>query len=105
MLDLSDEITPDADASWIHISPEPLGLLDEADLIVVSDLSFYDPSLTDTLTTMEGNRLWAALPAVQAGDVVQVAGPVYNGGNHAAARALLTALGEVLAADDPGATS
>lgn len=63
---------------------------------MLSDLSFYDPGLSDSRNVLERNPQWGTLPAVQAGRVIQVPGPVYNGGTYQAASALLTAIGVAL---------
>jgi ABC-type Fe3+-hydroxamate transport system substrate-binding protein len=92
LLDLSSEIDIDPDANWIDLSQETLELLAGADLIVISDLSFYDPEVEPTDVVLAGNPLWNGLPAVQNDRVVMVPGPVYNGGSYQAATALLTAI-------------
>lgn len=94
VLDLSAEVDVEPDASWIDLSPETLGLLAGADVIVIADLSFYDPETPPTDTVLAGNPVWEALPAVQAGRVVMVPGPIYNGGHYAAATALVTAIAD-----------
>lgn len=95
VLDLSAEVDIDPDASWIDLSQETLGLLAGADLIVISDLSFYDPEVEPTDAVLAGNPLWNSLPAVQGGKVAMVPGPVYNGGHYQAATALLTAIAAI----------
>jgi iron complex transport system substrate-binding protein len=96
LLDLSAEIDIDPDANWIDLSAETLDLLAGADLIVISDLSFYDPEVEPTDAVLAGNPLWETLPAVQSGKVVMVPGPIYNGGSYPAATALLTAIAETV---------
>lgn len=99
VLDLTGEVEVDADASWIDLSPETLGLLSDADVIIISDLSFYDPENPSTDAVLAGSPLWEALPAVQAGNVVMVPGPVYNGGFYEAATALLDAVARAVTGD------
>jgi iron complex transport system substrate-binding protein len=96
VLDLSADVAIDPDASWIDLSPETLDLLAGADLIVISDLSFYDPETPPTDAVLTGSPLWDALPAVQNGKVVMVKGPVYNGGSYAAATGLLEAIAQTV---------
>lgn len=83
-------------ASWYDFSGEQLGVLQDADLVVVADFTTIGAD-ADSLTVFETNPLWQELPAVQNGDVAQVPGLVYNGGNYFAAKALLDALAELLA--------
>jgi ABC-type Fe3+-hydroxamate transport system substrate-binding protein len=97
VLDLSAEVEIEPDASWIDLSAETLELLAGADLIVISDLSFYDPEVDPTDVVLAGSPLWESLPAVQNGKVVMVPGPVYNGGHYQAATALLAAVAEAAA--------
>ncbi len=85
----------DEGSGFIEASGENLGALEGATLIVLADNSFYDPEAADSLSVLEQNPLWATLPAVQAGRVIQVPGPVYNGGNYYAATLLLQALAAV----------
>jgi iron complex transport system substrate-binding protein len=96
VLDLSTEVDLDPEANWIDLSPERLDLLAGADLIVISDQSFYDPDRESTDVVLAGSPLWENLPAVQAGKVVLVPGPVYNGGSYQAASALITAIAETV---------
>lgn len=79
-------------SGFLELSAENLTVLAQADRIVLGDNSFYDPSLEDSLSVLQRNPLWAGLPAVQTGQVSQVPGPIYNGGNHASARLLLREL-------------
>jgi len=83
------------DSGFLEASAENLGALDGATLIVLADNSFYDPEVADSLSVLEQNPLWATLPAVQAGRVIQIPGPIYNGGNYYAATLLLQALSAV----------
>lgn len=85
----------DEGSGFLELSGEQLGILAGADVIVAGDNSFYDPESPDTVSVLEGNPLWAGLPAVEADRVVQVPGPVYNGGNYFAATLLLEALAEL----------
>lgn len=97
LLDLSGQVDIDEDSSWVDLSEENLVLLSEADVIVIADLSFYDPAIEPTDTVLSGSPLWNTLPAVEAGRVVMVPGPVYNGGNYQAATALLQAIADAVA--------
>lgn len=94
VLDLSEQVDVDPEASWIDLSEENLNLLAEADILVIADLSFYDPALEASDAVLGASALWGTLPAVQADKVVVVPGPVYNGGHYQAATALLTAIAE-----------
>lgn len=85
----------DEGSGFLELSAEQLGVLADADLIVLGDNSFYDPELQDSLSQLEANPLWETLPAVQEGRVTQVPGPIYNGGNYYAATLLLEALAEL----------
>lgn len=98
VLDLTGQVPVEADASFIELSEESLGLLADADVIVVADLSFYDPATEASDVVLANSPLWNNLPAVAAGKVVVVPGPVYNGGHYQAATALLTAMADTLAA-------
>jgi iron complex transport system substrate-binding protein len=82
----------DEESGFLELSAENLDVLAGADRIVLGDNSAYDPTLDDSLSVLQRNPLWAALPAVRAGRVSQVPGPVYNGGNHFSARLLLREL-------------
>lgn len=84
----------DEGSGFLQLSAENIGVLAEADRIVVGDNSFYDPALEDSLSVLERNPLWSQVPAVQAGRVEQIPGPVYNGGNYLAARLLLRELAD-----------
>lgn len=57
---------------------------------MLGDSSFYDPALADSLSELERNPLWSTLPAVKAGRVVQIPGPIYNGGNYYAGGSKMT---------------
>jgi iron complex transport system substrate-binding protein len=94
VLDLSEQVELETDVDWVNLSEENLNLLAEADILVISDLSFYDPALEPTDTVLADSALWQTLPAVEAGNVALVPGPVYNGGHYQAATALLTAIAE-----------
>ncbi len=85
--------TFDEGSGFLDLSAEHLGVLAGATALVLGDSSFYDPSVPDTLSVVMRNPLWATLPAVKNDRVVQVPGPIYNGGNHYAATLLLGALG------------
>jgi iron complex transport system substrate-binding protein len=82
----------DEDSGFLEISGENLDVLADADLIVTADLSDWGFDDADTATAIAENPLWDTLPAVEAGNVLRVAGPVYNGGNYFAAMLLLEAL-------------
>lgn len=99
VLDLSEQVEVDPDASWIDLSEENLDLLAEADVLVIADLSFYDPALEPSDAVLDNSALWETLPAVEAGNVVVVPGPVYNGGSYQAATALLTAIADTAAGE------
>lgn len=83
-------------ADFYDFSGEQLGVLQEADLLVVADFTTIGAD-DDSLSLFDANPLWQELPAVQNGNVAQVPGLVYNGGNYFAAKALLDALAELLA--------
>lgn len=76
---------------FVIVSGERLDLISGAGLIVVPDFRSVGAE-QDSLTQFAANPLWARLPAVQAGRVLQVPGLVYNGGNHFAATSLLNAI-------------
>lgn len=84
------------DASFYELSDERLGVLEDAEMLVVPDFTVIGAD-EDGLTQFATNPLWEELPAVQNGQVVQVPGLVYNGGNYYAAKALLASLAELLA--------
>lgn len=84
------------DRSWYDFSGERLGVLEDADLLVLADFTMLGAD-DDSLSVFDANPLWRELPAVQNGNVAQVPGLVYNGGNYFAAKALLDALVELLA--------
>jgi iron complex transport system substrate-binding protein len=89
-------------SGFVTISGELLTVLEEADLIVVADWSMlFDEE--PGLTYFERNPLWERLPAVQAGRVLVLPGPIYNGGDYMAAELLLRAIGDAVGA--PAATS
>jgi iron complex transport system substrate-binding protein len=94
VLDLSEQVTVDPEASWIDLSEENLDLLSDADILVVADQSFYDPALASSEVVLTASALWSVLPAVESGNVVVVPGPVYNGGHYQAATALLAAIAD-----------
>lgn len=83
-------------AGFVTVSGELLDLIADADLIVVPDFRALGDD-ADGVTQFQANPLWANLPAVRAGRVLQVAGLVYNGGNHYAAEQLLGELAEAVA--------
>ncbi|MEL7436368.1 MAG: ABC transporter substrate-binding protein, partial [Chloroflexota bacterium] len=74
------------------ISEERLDILQEADLIITPDWREAGFSEEPDLAGLERFVGWDLLPAVQAGNVLVVPGPVYNGGNYAAAQLLLEAI-------------
>jgi iron complex transport system substrate-binding protein len=84
----------DEGSGFITLSGEQMGVLEGADVIVLADNSFYDPEEPDSLSQLQQNPLWNTLPAVKAGRLSQIPGPIYNGGNYYAARLLLKALAE-----------
>lgn len=84
------------DASFYELSNERLGVLEDADVLIVPDFTVIGAE-QDGLTQFTTNPLWEELPAVRDGAVVQVPGLVYNGGNYFAAKALLDALVQALA--------
>ncbi len=83
------------ESGYVTVSGERLDLVAGADLIVVPDYR-ADGADDDSVTQFEANPLWAGLPAVQAGGVLQVDGLVYNGGNHYAAQTLLREIAEAV---------
>lgn len=84
------------DSGFAELSGERLNVLQDADFIVVADFTVTGASEEDGISQFNDNPLWRTLPAVQAGNVAQVSGLVYNGGNYFAARALLDALADLL---------
>jgi len=96
VLDIADRVDLEADANFVTLSEEQLDLLAGAAVIILGDISAYDPSVTPTDEILTASPLWATLPAVQAGAVVQVPGPIYNGGTYQSATALLDAIAEAL---------
>ncbi|MEM9955423.1 MAG: ABC transporter substrate-binding protein [Chloroflexota bacterium] len=74
------------------ISEERLDILEGADLIITPDWREAGFSEEPDLAGLERLVGWDLLPAVQAGNVLIVPGPVYNGGNYAAAQLLLEAI-------------
>lgn len=90
-----DEVEPEEGTDFYELSGERLSVLEDADLLVVADFTVIGAE-EDGLTQFSTNPLWQQLPAVQNGDVAQVPGLVYNGGNYFAAKALLAALAELL---------
>lgn len=87
-LTLPDGVGEVADLGYVTVSGERIDLLTAADLVVVPDYRASGRD-SDSLTQFAANPLWAQLPAVRDGRVLQVPGLVYNGGNHYAATALL----------------
>ena len=80
-----------------NISQERLDILAEADIIITPDWREAGFSEEPDLAGLEQFALWDSLPAVQAGNVLVIPGPVYNGGNYAAAQLLLEALRDATA--------
>lgn len=95
VLDLTDQ-REDENASWLDVAEENLDLLADADIIILGDNSFYDATLSPSTAVLTNSPLWEALPAVQAGAVVEIPGPVYNGGTYQSATALLDAIEQAL---------
>ncbi|MGQ0679385.1 MAG: ABC transporter substrate-binding protein [Actinomycetota bacterium] len=85
------------DGGFIEVSGERMDVLAGAGLIVVPDFRSIGFGASDSLTELRTNPLWATLPAVAAGKVVQIPGGAYNGGNHFAALSLLAAIARSLA--------
>lgn len=81
-------------SSVSYISGERLDILMDADLIVTPDWREAGFSDAPDLAGLSKFALWNTLPAVRAGRVLSVPGPVYNGGNYAAAELLLEAVAE-----------
>lgn len=86
----------DEGSGFVSLSGERLGVVEEADLIVVPDFRSLGEDEA-SIAQLERNALWETLPAVQAGRVLQVAGLVYNGGHHYAAELLLREIYDTLA--------
>lgn len=86
----------DEGSGFVSLSGERLGVVEEADLIVVPDFRSLGEDEA-SIAQFERNALWETLPAVQAGRVLQVAGLVYNGGHHYAAELLLREIDDTLA--------
>lgn len=78
----------DEDDGFVTVSDEMLDVVEAADLIVVPDFRSVGED-SDSVSQFEQNALWETLPAVREGNVLQVPGLVYNGGNHYAAELLL----------------
>lgn len=78
----------DEDSGFVSVSGERLDVVAEAGLIVVPDFRAFGED-ADSISQFEQNGLWETLPAVEKGRVVQVPGPVYNGGNHYVAELLM----------------
>lgn len=90
-------VTDSGDSGFYELSGERLGVLNDADILVVPDFSFgglFDRP--DGITLFEEYALWDRLPAVQNGAVVQIPGRIYNGGNYYAAKQLLRELAEMV---------
>jgi iron complex transport system substrate-binding protein len=85
-------------SSVSNISEERLDILSEADIIVTPDWREAGFGEEPDLAGFERFALWQTLPAVQSGRVLVVPGPVYNGGNYAAAQLLLEAIAEAASA-------
>lgn len=79
-----------------NISEERLDILINADLIVTPDWREAGFSEEPDLAGLSQFALWNTLPAVQEGRVLVVPGPVYNGGNYAAAQLLIEAIVEAV---------
>lgn len=75
-----------------NISEERLDILREADLLVTPDWREAGFSEEADLAGLSTFALWNTLPAVQNDRVLVVPGPVYNGGNYAAAQLLVEAI-------------
>jgi len=84
-------------SGFITLSGELLSVLEDADLIVVADWTIMGED-EPGVAVFERNPLWQRLPAVQAGRVVSVPGPIYNGGNYMAAELLLRTIAEAVSA-------
>jgi iron complex transport system substrate-binding protein len=80
-------------SGFVEVSGENLGVIAEADLVVVADFTVIGDERTG-VEQLADNPLWAELPPVQDGRVLEVPGLVYNGGHHYAATALLQAIAE-----------
>ncbi|MEM8534821.1 MAG: ABC transporter substrate-binding protein [Chloroflexota bacterium] len=80
-----------------NISEEHLDILTDAELIVTPDWRAAGFSEEPDLIGLSEFALWETLPAVQAEQVLVVPGPVYNGGNYAAAQLLVEAIAEAVA--------
>lgn len=85
----------DEGSGFVTLSAELLSVLEDADLIVVADWTMMGEE-EPGVAVFERNPLWQQLPAVQAGRVLSVPGPIYNGGNYIAAELLLRAIGEAV---------
>ena len=79
-----------------NISQERLDILQNADLIVTPDWTGAGFSEEPDLAGLSSFALWDTLPAVQNDRVLVVPGPVYNGGNYAAAQLLLEAIADAV---------
>ena len=79
-----------------NISEERLDILMDADLIVTPDWREAGFSEETDLAGLSTFALWNTLPAVQNDRVLVVPGPVYNGGNYAAAQLLVEAIAEAV---------
>lgn len=94
----------DFDGSSVsNISEERLDILMDADIIITPD--WREAGFSDVLDLggLQEFALWNTLPAVQAEQVLVVPGPVYNGGNYAAAQLLIEAIAEAVAELEPPA--
>lgn len=80
----------DEQSGYVRVSSERLGVIEDADLIVVP---------VGGVEKFRSNPLWKELPAVQEGNVVEVPYAIYNGGHHWAAKALLQALADAIEAN------
>jgi iron complex transport system substrate-binding protein len=78
-----------------NVSGERLDVV-KGDVIVVPDWTAAAGAEERDLAAFERNPLWETLPAVKAGRVIEVSGALYNGGNYAAAQALIRAVAEAL---------
>ncbi|MEM9517840.1 MAG: AraC family transcriptional regulator [Actinomycetota bacterium] len=87
-VDVGDNPADEPDRGFLVFSNEQLGEID-GDLLITTAARDGQPS---SISTLLESPLWDQIPAVQNGDVLEFAQPIYNGGTYVAAEALLRGL-------------
>lgn len=89
-VDVGDATPSEAREGQVEYSNERLDVVD-GDLLVTTTQEEGGPSSIDELAA---GPLWAGIPAVRSGRIVELPQPIYNGGTYVAAELLLQALAD-----------